>query len=224
MGAPSLRINGRWLLAGPDGGTESGLDRSIIRLQQGSQRLMRAFVRSSGILLSILLLLLVSAPAQAAVVITFYSRDFGASFPHAFFTLRGSLDANGAPVDISYGFTAVSVSPAILLGSVKGKVENPADSVVAASYSHASATISDQEYGKVLAVVEKWRTKAGRSYNLNSANCVHFVAEVARAIGMDAPDMPGLMKKPRSFLQRIADRNRMWIAERHAGSSAAVAH
>lgn len=172
----------------------------------------------------LLMLLAMAAPARAEVVITFYSRDLGVSFPHAFFTLRGTLDADGAPVDVNYGFTAVSVSPAILFGPVKGKVENPSESMVAGSDAHASTPISDADYGKVLAVVEKWRTRPGRSYDLNKANCIHFVAEVARAIGMDAPDVPELMKKPKSFLVQMTDRNRAWLAARSGGAAVASAH
>lgn len=170
------------------------------------------------------LLLAASLPARAAVTITFYSRDMGSTFPHAFFTMRGTLDANGAPVDVNYGFTAAAITPAILFGPVKGKLERLGDSLVASSDGHASATISDAEYGKVLAIAEKWRTKPGKSYNLNSANCIHFVAEVARAIGMDAPHQSDLMKKPRAFLAWMTERNRQWIAARQAGSVSAAAY
>jgi hypothetical protein len=180
-------------------------------------------LRLPRLLLSLLLLLATAFPAQAAVVITFYSRDLGVSFPHAFFTLRGTLDANGAPVEVNYGFTAVSVTPAILFGPVKGKVENPSESMVAGSDAHASTTISDEDYGKVLAVVEKWRTRPGKSYDLDEANCIHFVAEVARAIGMDAPDVPELMKKPKSFLVQMTERNRTWLAARNSGAGLAAA-
>ena len=36
-------------------------------------------------------------PAQAAVTITFWSHELGNSFPHAFFSLRGTVDATGQP-------------------------------------------------------------------------------------------------------------------------------
>ncbi|MCE3590045.1 hypothetical protein LXJ59_25990, partial [Escherichia coli] len=62
--------------------------------------------------------LLGATPAWAAVTITFWSHEFGNSFPHAFFTLRGVPDAGGAPVDANYGFTAKAVTPALLMGTV----------------------------------------------------------------------------------------------------------
>lgn len=178
------------------------------------------------LLLACLLFATMPAPAHAAAIITFYSRDLGSTFPHAFFVIRGTLDADadGSPIDANYGFTAVMVTPAILLGPVKGKIERPSESLVASSDAHASATISDEEYARVLAVVEKWRAKPGNSYNLNKANCIHFVAEIARAIGMDAPDQPALMKKPRSFLTWMTEHNRLWIAARQTGSASASAH
>ena len=73
------------------------------------------------ILLSLLMLCAgLSAPARADVVVSFYSHDFGDRFPHAFIVMTGTLDATGEVVDVNYGFTATSVSPAILFGSVKG--------------------------------------------------------------------------------------------------------
>jgi hypothetical protein len=64
-------------------------------------------------------------PAQAAVTITFWSHELGNSFPHAFFTLRGIPDAGGAPVDANAGFTAKSVSPALLMGPCQASSTSP---------------------------------------------------------------------------------------------------
>ena len=46
-------------------------------------------------------------------------------------------------------------------------------------------------------------------------NCVHFVAELAAAIGM-TPDTRKLMKKPRSFLETLGVQNRAWLTSRNA--------
>ena len=62
-------------------------------------------------------------PAQAAVTITFWSHELGNSFPHAFFTLRGVADSGGDPVDANFGFTAKSLTPALLFGPVAGKLD-----------------------------------------------------------------------------------------------------
>lgn len=156
----------------------------------------------------LLAMAIASAPAGAAVTMTFWSHDFGKHFPHALFTLRGTPDAGGAPVDRAYGFTARSVSPAILLGTVGGRIETPSPSYLDQSLAQFSVTLDDARYAQVLALVAAWDEKTGDArYNLNSRNCVHFVKEAARIAGLTGLDRPRLMKKPRSYLQAVAAAN-----------------
>jgi len=164
------------------------------------------------------LLLLVSAvPAQAAVTITFWSRDFGNYFPHAFFTLRGVPDRGGPAIDASYGFTAQSVTPALLFGNVKGRVETPKIGYMNGSHARFAVTLSDVQYDEILRLITGWSEKTGNStYNLGKRNCVHFVREAARVSGLQSLDHPKLMKKPSSFLLAVetANRNRVTPVER----------
>jgi hypothetical protein len=154
------------------------------------------------------LLTLAASPAQAAVTMTFWSRDFGDYFPHAFFRLRGTLDAGGAPVDASYGFTARSVTPAILFGNVAGRIERPKLGYMQGSKVRFAVTLSDAQYGAVLALVREWDATTGDStYNLGKRNCVTFVREAARRAGLTTVDFPKLMKKPTSFLRAVAAAN-----------------
>lgn len=163
------------------------------------------------------LLALTAAPAAAAVQITFYSKQLSSSFPHAFVIMRGTLDRNGARIDEDYGFTAKSVSPAILMGSVKGEVVSDHNAgYVRQSDSHFTVTISDSEYDRVMATVERWRTRKQPSYDLGSRNCIHFVAEIAASIGMRAETPKKLMKKPRSYLDFLTEANRPWLQTRNA--------
>jgi hypothetical protein len=155
-------------------------------------------------------------PASAAVTVTFYSRDFGERFPHAFVKVEGVMDAGGEPVDANYGFTAKAVTPAILLGSVGGEIVSMSDGYVAKADAQMSFPLSDAEYERLIGIVLKWQAKASPSYNLNRANCVHFAADAARAVGLDAPDMKPLMKKPKSFLIAVRERNGDWLATRAA--------
>ena len=84
---------------------------------------MRFNVAGARLWLLALLLLGFQTPASAAVEIAFYSREMGGNnFPHAFVTLKGIVDATGEEVDTSLGFTAKTVTPAILFGSVAGEV------------------------------------------------------------------------------------------------------
>lgn len=166
------------------------------------------------------LLALMPACASAAVKITFYSHEFGSSFPHAFITLEGSDDRTGKKIKADYGFTATHVTPAILLGSVQGEVMSldPVKDVkyLGTSDLHFAFTLTDAEYDAVMATVERWRTLKQPSYNLNRQNCVFFVAHVAAALGMKADTPRQLMKKPRSYLQSVTKANRPWLEARGA--------
>lgn len=154
------------------------------------------------------LLLGIQAPAGAAVEIAFYSRELGGdNFPHAFVTLRGTLDATGEPVDTSYGFTAKAVTPALLFGSVPGEIVVEGPRQVARSERQFVLTLSDARYLAVMAVVEEWRNRPQPSYNLNRRNCVHFVGALAQAAGLRVDYVQRLIKRPRSFLRHVRSLN-----------------
>lgn len=160
---------------------------------------------------------LAPSAALAAVEISFYSRELGGNnFPHTFVTLKGRPDSGGEVIDTSYGFTAKAVTPAILLGSVGGKIIYEPASYIAKSDRQFTLILSDEQYRSVMAVVERWRNKAQPSYNLNRANCVHFVGEIAEAAGLQVDFRKDLMKKPRSFLLAVKADNGALIMDRAA--------
>ena len=162
------------------------------------------------------LVLLGASPAAAAVEIAFYSRELGTRFPHAFVTLKGTPDRGGAPVDTNWGFSATAISPAILMGAVKGAVYSESAGYISGSNRHFRLTLSDAEYDAVVATVQKWRDLKQPSYNLNGQNCVHFVADVAATLGMAADKTGKLMKKPTSYLASLTAANRPWLDARGA--------
>lgn len=166
------------------------------------------------------LLLLHPAAAFAAVRVSFYSHEFGSNFPHAFITLEGQDDRTGEKINANYGFTATHISPGILLGSVKGEVfsREPAKEAgyIASSDRHFSFTLRDGEYDNLLARIDRWRKLKQPSYNLNRQNCVHFVADMAAALGMTADTPKALMKKPRSYTEHLARTNLEWLKARGA--------
>jgi hypothetical protein len=149
----------------------------------------------------------VSTSAQAEVIATFYSHDFGDHFPHAFVKLKGTVDATGEAVDTNYGFTAVSVSPAILMGSVKGMIETKDAKYVSKSNPHFSLRLSDAEYARFLVFVDKWRNLPGKSYSLNKRNCVHFAMEAAVLLGLNVNRQSKFFKKPKSFILEMMKLN-----------------
>lgn len=160
--------------------------------------------------------------ASAEVEIAFYTKDMASTFPHAFVRLTGTDDSTGQPVDATYGFTPVSMSPGILLGRVRGTVEGVGPLYIARSVRHFSLKLSDEQYRTVLAVVEKWRSEPQPSYQLNNHNCTHFVAEIAAALGLSAAPDPKLMKKPKSFLSKVT-RDNIALIEHWRDGTAIVA-
>lgn len=165
--------------------------------------------------LALLLVFGIAAPAEAAVEIAFYSRELGGNnFPHAFVTLRGTVDSTGEQVDTSYGFTARAISPAILFGSVAGEVIVEGPRQVARSDRQFALTLTDAQYRAVMTVVDSWRNRAQPSYHLNRRNCVHFVAELARTVGLRVENADRLMKRPRSFLLHVRALNPRLAGER----------
>jgi hypothetical protein len=159
-------------------------------------------------------MLLVAVPAQAAVEVTFYSREFGSQFPHGFVAVQGAPDRGGERIDTNYGFTATHVTPALLWGSVRGKVEAVGAGYVRGSDAHFALTLSDAEYDRMMEEVARWRDAAQPSYNLNRRNCVHFIAALAAAIGMRAEVPRNLTRRPESFIETLIRTNRDWLAQR----------
>ena len=146
-------------------------------------------------------------PARAEVVVSFYSHDFGNRFPHAFIVLKGRLDGTGEVVDANYGFTAVTVSPAILWGSVKGKVESSKADYIGKSDRQFDVTVDDATYRRLVAKIAEWRDREQPSYSLNKRNCVHFVMELAEVVGLKVNRKSKLFKKPKSFLIEVKGLN-----------------
>jgi hypothetical protein len=154
-------------------------------------------------------LLFVIAPVsvRAEILATFYSHDFGDHFPHTFVTLKGTVEKSGEAVDTNYGFTAVNTTPAILWGSVKGKIEIKDPKYIEKSNAHFTLKLSDAQYEAVLAHVETWRNKPQKSYNLNKSNCVHFVMEAAEMLGLKVNRESKFFKKPKSFVLEVMELN-----------------
>jgi len=172
-------------------------------------RLLRAFLTSLCVLLATQ-----CVPAAATVRASFYSKEFGATFPHAFITVVGVVDSSGEKVDASYGFTAKSVSPALLMHAVPGEVVSSDRKYIASSNRHFMMTLNDEQYAALVATVAKWRDSPQPSYDLNKRNCVFFVADIAAALGLKAETPKALMKKPRSYLQSLVAANREILTAR----------
>jgi hypothetical protein len=175
---------------------------------------MRSLWRRFGIGLAVLLAAAWPQAGQAAVEIDFYSHDFGKEFPHAFVVLKGTLDSTGEKVDTNLGYSALRVTPAILFKSVPGGVDEGVipEEYIARSTEHFSLMLSDEEYRAVMAVEAAWKARPQPSYNINDANCVHFVSDVLLALHMKGEPRKGLMRSPHSFLDAVTADSRELIA------------
>lgn len=142
------------------------------------------------------------AAARAEVTATFWSQELGRNFPHAFFTLHGTR-ADGTRVHVSYGFTAKAITPAILFGTVPGRIEETSEAYIARSNAHFSVVLTQAQHDAIMKLVAQWGEEGDHRYRLNSRNCVHFVAEAMRRAGLAVVEDKRLMKKPRSFIQSI---------------------
>jgi hypothetical protein len=168
--------------------------------------MMKSAMRNLVVFLSVLLMTAQSGAARAEVIVGFYSYDLDLGlvthFPHAFVTLTGTK-ADGVAIDENIGFTAKSVSPAILMGSVKGMMEVKGPKYIGESDRQFEVRITDAQYLGIKAIAEKWRAMEGKSYHIDKRNCIHFVGEIAAYLGLQVDLNKKLIRKPRAFLQRV---------------------
>lgn len=164
----------------------------------------------AGVLLAGLMLWLVAGPAAAAVTVTFFGHE-GAQvrggwlyFPHAYVRLHGTLDT-GETVERSVGFTARSPGPQLLLFSGPGLLKEPDAIYVSEGVPYVSVEISDEAFRQLTARIDWWGTPEGSRYNLNKRNCIAFVADVARRLGLRTPSHETL--SPNGFLKDMVTMN-----------------
>ena len=161
-------------------------------------------------LLCLLAALLLPLPAAAQVLISFQSFNgsmFGGRFPHTFVVLQGTLDSTSAKVDENYGYSAKSLSPAILTSAVQAIVMTEPPKYITTTNRHFTMPISDAMYGRIREEVAAWRDAPGKQYRLDEHNCVSFVGRIAELVGIKVDYPKGLMRKPKAWLNHIAAMN-----------------
>lgn len=143
--------------------------------------------------------------AQAEVLVTFWSHDRDQNYPHAFLTMRGTIDATGEVVDTNIGFTARTVSPMVLLGSVAGQMEVLSAGYIARATSrpHFAMRLNDDQYARLTAFIATWRSAPQPNYNLSRRNCVHFIMEAAVLLGLSVNRSSSHFRRPGDFLNEV---------------------
>ena len=157
-------------------------------------------------LLFSLLLLFAAAPARADIEVSFYSHEAGVELPHAFFNIDGTV--RGKPVKGSWGFTPRSITPAILWGAVPGRIDRTDAPFISKSQRHFAVRVPEDRYDQFMALIQRYDTKPGSTYYMNTRNCVHFVSEALQIAGLKVVADPKLMKRPTAFLRSVMATNR----------------
>lgn len=151
----------------------------------------------------------VASPAQADVQVHFHSFNgsvFFGRYPHTFVVFEGTL-ADGTRVNENYGFSARSSAAAISSGDAEHMILTETQRTIGETNRHFSVTVSDRQYRRLLAEVIAWRDYPGDYYNLDTNNCIHFVARIAALVGLQA-DVPGdFTRRPKAWLNYVTRNN-----------------
>ena len=162
-------------------------------------------------LIPALLLALIAGHAWAEVTVTFYAhpgarvRDGNLLFPHAYVHAEGTVDATGEAVDWSAGFTAKSPGPHLLFMRGGGEVQEPDARYVAEGQPYLELTVDDATWHALKARAEWWNSPEGSVYDLRRRNCITFIADLARVVGLQTAPEPSM--KPGTFLEATAALN-----------------
>jgi len=158
-----------------------------------------------------LLLALLAGPALAEVTVTFYAhpgarvRDGYLLFPHAYVHAKGTLDDTAEAVDWAAGFTAKSPGPHLLLMRGGGVVTHPDARYIDEGRPYLSLTVDDATWRALRSRADWWNSPEGSVYDLRRRNCITFIADLARVVGLSTAAEPSM--KPGTFLEATAELN-----------------
>lgn len=156
---------------------------------------------------------LAAAPAlaQARVMVLFHSFNgsvFFGRYPHAFVELTGTLDGDGRAIHENYGYSAVGEDYGILMGkTVPGRITVEEDRYLKTTNVHFAVPISDAQYAAIRAEIERWRNGPENPYNIETHNCVNFVARIAEVIGLQVQVPRQMEKRPKAWLNFLIGLN-----------------
>lgn len=139
---------------------------------------------------------------EIAALLTFYSHSFGENFPHAFVV----IETEEAEPD-AFGFSARSLSPGILLGSVRGEMKVPGARYIRQSNPQFSLTLDAEQLASIRSVREIWEEPTKPRYHLEKRNCVHLVGELAESVGLETNQKSKYFKSPGKYLREVAALN-----------------
>lgn len=150
-----------------------------------------------------------SGTAMAAVDIHFHSFNgsFFGRYPHTFIVLEGTLEADGRAVKENYGFSARSSTAAFTKDWAEHVVYVEKDNYIRKTNRHFSITLTDEQYHRIAEEVRKWQTEPGERYSLDERNCIHFVGEMAKILGLTVEYPQNMLRRPKKWLNHITGLN-----------------
>jgi hypothetical protein len=158
----------------------------------------------------LVLVLLLPQAALAQVTLAFHSFNgsyLGGRYPHAFIVLDGTLE-NGRRVHENYGFSTSASALSALNGAVPGVIQVEKEKYIASTNRHFALAISDAQYHAILAEVNAWKDAPGQKrYQLDSRNCIHFVARIAGIVGLKAEVPQNMVRRPKLWLNLVTRLN-----------------
>lgn len=158
-----------------------------------------------------------SLPAAAQVKMSFHSFNgsmFFGRYPHTFVRLTGTMRGTGQAVDENYGFTAKTVSTAILSGPVEHDILVEGPEYLKKTNVHFTVTLTDAQVEKVRATMRQWRDAPGKYYDLEKRNCIHFVGAMAQIAGISVDYPKKMLRRPKKWLNYIGAKNPQLGAKR----------
>lgn len=151
-----------------------------------------------------------ASAASADVQLSFHS--FNGSvvwgrYPHTFVVLEGELEATGETVKENYGFSAKRTTPAILNGPVEHTILIEKEKWLTKTNRHFTINLTDEQYHRVKAMIAEWRDAPGKFYDLDTRNCIHFVGEIGKIVGLKVTYPDNMLRRPKKWLNHITALN-----------------
>jgi hypothetical protein len=161
------------------------------------------------LLLALAVGLSVATGADAQVVLTFAAKraEDALGIPHSYLRITGTTES-GEGIHRTFGYMPVEESSFLALGDrVRGAVIDEAEAGIEWERvtPFLSVQIPDTMLGAVIVRFRYWNENQNGGYDAWVQNCIAFLADIARTIGLKVP--PGSHLSPSGFLGDLAELN-----------------
>lgn len=166
--------------------------------------------RIAAAFLAALASVMLATPALAEVKVHFHSFNgsvLWGRYPHTFVVFEGTIDNGAHRVDENFGFSAKHTHQAITSGPAEHEIIIEKKKDIPGTNRHFTVTVSDAKYREMRAEVDRWRNHPGRFYDLDENNCIHFVAALARMVGIRADVPSQYLRRPKAWLNYVTRNN-----------------